>query len=237
MGILYRSLLDAGRIDAAADWLVHYRKFCRPQAKRFRKRLDTLVQQYGIRLQSIDDRISEGLIQPLEVSRLCAWVRPAMEELRAADSPRDTASGKRSKQVDSSVSTRNRSSLPIRKAVKNSRSALSRLLKETNRFTSTRIGTGMNDPSWITALDSEVNRVLVQIEHGVPRDMSLPNDESTSPISNPEEHGMLILPIPEVHPPFDELHQILEKAAERITGVSPVPFETEEDDDGHGYED
>ncbi len=237
LGILYRSLLDAGRIDAAADWLVHYRKFCRPQAKRFRKKLDALVQQYGIRLQSIDDRISEGLIQPLEVSRLCAWVRPAMEELRAADSPRDTTAGKRSKRMDSSVSTQNRSSLPIRKAVKNTRSALSRLLKETNRFTSTRIGTGMDDPSWITALDSEVNRVLVQIEHGVPRDMSLPNDEAASPISNPEEHGMLILPIPEVHPPFDELHQILEKAAERITGISPVPFETDDDDDGHGYED
>ncbi|MDD3468666.1 MAG: hypothetical protein PHE53_01640 [Thermoguttaceae bacterium] len=223
LGILYRSLLDAGRIDAAAEWLAHYRKFCRPQAKRFRKKLDALVQQYGVRLQSIDDRISEGLIQPLEVSRLCAWVRPAMEELRASDNPLNAKpSRKRSKQVNPSI--------PIRKAVKNAQSALTRLLKETDRLTSTRIGTGMDDPSWITALDAEVSRVLVQMEHGVPTDMSLPNEETSSPISNPEEHGMLILPIPEVHPPLDELYHLLEKAAERITGVDFSLFDKEDDD-------
>ena len=48
------------------------------------QRFDRLCKQYGMRLPSIAERLGERFIRPLEIDRLCALVRPAMEEIREA---------------------------------------------------------------------------------------------------------------------------------------------------------
>jgi len=55
------------------------------------ERFERLSKQYGMRLPSIAERLGERFVQPLSIDRLCALVRPAVEELQGELPPRSLA--------------------------------------------------------------------------------------------------------------------------------------------------
>ena len=50
------------------------------------KRFQRLSEQYGMRLPSIAERLGQRFVRPLAIDRLCALVRPAIEELQGSRS-------------------------------------------------------------------------------------------------------------------------------------------------------
>jgi hypothetical protein len=78
----HQVLLQQGRSEAAATWRQEIAQRSRGVAEDLLNRFRKLCAQYGIRLQSIADRLEERFVEPLAIDRLRAWVRPAMEELR-----------------------------------------------------------------------------------------------------------------------------------------------------------
>ena len=46
------------------------------------RRFERLCKKYGMRLPSIAESLSERFVRPLEIDRLCALVRPAIDEIR-----------------------------------------------------------------------------------------------------------------------------------------------------------
>ena len=249
LGVFYRALLDANRLAAAEEWNRLYRKFCRPQAKRFRKRIDRMVTEYGVRLQSLEDRISEGFVRPLEVSRLCAWVCPAMEWLRAPSEP-FAAPGRTDGGRNSS--RRNAAAAPGSTADAG-QLAWERLQKEMERMASLPIGTGMDDPSWISSLDHEIGRVRGAEHRTSMRGPSTTTEESgvgdgrdamlecpampgdpTGPAGDDDlagdagDRAPQWLPIPDVRIPLDELLNTLDELVDRYDSEDDFDEDEEE---------
>ena len=51
------------------------------------KRFQTLCETYGMRLPSIAEHLAERFVRPLQIDRLCALIRPAIEEVREGRPP------------------------------------------------------------------------------------------------------------------------------------------------------
>ena len=92
------------------------------------KRFDALCETYGMRLPSIAEHLAERFVRPLEIDRLCALIRPAIEELREGRPP----------------------------------SALRQLEEQVDRFTQETLGAGFELPSWLEALEQEVEQAQWQ---------------------------------------------------------------------------
>jgi len=75
-------LVRAGRGEAADRWRQAVIRRTGGVAAQHLKRFTQLCQKYGMRLPSIADRLGERFVRPLDVDRLCARVRPAIQELR-----------------------------------------------------------------------------------------------------------------------------------------------------------
>jgi len=86
--LAHRVLIRCGRTEAAEQWRKAVAKESSPWAEHHLRRLQQLSTRYGIRLRSVADRLRERFVQPLAVERLCALVRPAVEELRRGEPPR-----------------------------------------------------------------------------------------------------------------------------------------------------
>lgn len=79
-------LVRAGRGEAAERWRQAVIRRTGGVAEQHLKRFSQLCQKYGMRLPSIADRLGERFVRPLDVDRLCARVRPAINE-RRSDEP------------------------------------------------------------------------------------------------------------------------------------------------------
>src|SRR5205823_5274197 len=65
--------------------------YTREQADRHLAELDRLEREYGLRLRTIRDRLSERFVAPLVTDRLCARLRPAWEAARGGATESDDA--------------------------------------------------------------------------------------------------------------------------------------------------
>lgn len=118
-------LVRSGRIEAARMWRRAVARRSTNVADEHQRRFERLVKQYGMRLPSVADRLGERFVRPLAIDRLCALVRPAIDELRKHRPP-----------------------------------ASFRLLeREIAQFTNEPSGVGFDVPSWLEALEDEVDRV------------------------------------------------------------------------------
>lgn len=83
----HQVLVRGGRNHAARLWRRAVAQRTAPVADEHLQRLDLLSRQYGMRLPTVADRLGERFVRPLAIDRLCALVRPAMEELRRGRPP------------------------------------------------------------------------------------------------------------------------------------------------------
>ncbi len=81
--LAHQVLLQYHEEEAAATWRRAIAERSRMVADEHLDRYEKLCTQYGIRLRSIATRLEERFVRPLAIDQLCAWIRPAMEELRA----------------------------------------------------------------------------------------------------------------------------------------------------------
>jgi hypothetical protein len=81
--LAHEVLLRCGRTKAAGRWREAVAERTATYADDQLGRFDRLSAQYGVRLRSVADRLGERFVQPLDVDRLCALVRPAVEEVLA----------------------------------------------------------------------------------------------------------------------------------------------------------
>ena len=85
--LAHEVLVRCGRQEAAESWREAVARRTDAIADDHVKRLARLVRKYGMRLPSVADRIGERFVRPLAVDRLCALVRPAIDELRDGRDP------------------------------------------------------------------------------------------------------------------------------------------------------
>ncbi len=79
-------LIREGLHGAATLWREAVLKRSEAAADQNLQRYERLVTRYGMRLPSVAERLGERFIRPLEIDRLRALVRPAMEEVNDSDS-------------------------------------------------------------------------------------------------------------------------------------------------------
>jgi hypothetical protein len=85
--LAHEALVRSGRTGAARRWREAVADRTASIADEHLRRLDRLAADYGVRLRTVADRLGQRFVQPLAVDRLCALVRPAVEELRAGRKP------------------------------------------------------------------------------------------------------------------------------------------------------
>jgi hypothetical protein len=85
--LVHDVLVHCGRKEAAGQWRRTVLQRTKSVANEHLKRLEQLAKKYGMRLPSIAQRLGERFVRPLDIDRLCALVRPAVEELRAGVMP------------------------------------------------------------------------------------------------------------------------------------------------------
>jgi len=78
-------LIREGLDGAAALWREAVTNRSEAVAEQNIARYEQLVSRYGMRLPSVADRLGERFVRPLEIDRLRALVRPAMEELNESE--------------------------------------------------------------------------------------------------------------------------------------------------------
>ena len=159
VAIAHEVMVRLGRNKAAELWQREVARRTAGVADDHLKRLQRMSREYGMRLPSIADRLNQRLVRPLAIDRLCALVRPAIEELR--------------------------SDRPGR--------SFQRLEQETARFTEDPGGVGFDLPSWLEALENEVQRVRA-------RSAETEDEESQDP--SPD--------LPQVRLSMEEVHEQLE---------------------------
>jgi hypothetical protein len=82
--VLAHEVLVRRRREGAAEiWRRAVAERTSPIAEEHLKRFHRLCKKYGMRLPSIVEHLGERFIRPLEIDRLCALLRPAIEELRS----------------------------------------------------------------------------------------------------------------------------------------------------------
>jgi len=85
--LAHETLVRCGRDRAARRWREAVALRTSETADDQLRRFDELAARYGVRLRTVADRLRQRFVQPLAVDRLCALVRPAVEELRAGREP------------------------------------------------------------------------------------------------------------------------------------------------------
>lgn len=75
-------LARRGLGDAARLWLEPFSKFAGKFAEEHLDKLQALEQAHSVRLRTVADRIQERFLKPLDLDRICALVKPAVEEAR-----------------------------------------------------------------------------------------------------------------------------------------------------------
>ncbi len=128
VAVAHETLVRCGRDGAADIWRRAVAERTAPMANEHLRRFNALCEAYGMRLPSIAEHLAERFVRPLEIDRLCALIRPAIEELREGRPP----------------------------------SALRQLEEQVDRFTQETLGAGFELPSWLEALEQEVEQAQWQ---------------------------------------------------------------------------
>ena len=123
--LAHEVLVRCGREEAAKIWRNAVTERTSPIAEEHMNRFERLCKKYGMRLPSVAEHLSERFIRPLEIDRLCALVRPAVDEVRDGH--------------------------PQEK--------IRQLEKQIAQFTEEPAGAGFELPSWLDALEREMERV------------------------------------------------------------------------------
>ena len=84
--IVHDVLIREGLDTAAALWRDAVLRRSEAVARQNLERYEQLVRRYGMRLPSVADRLNERFIRPLEIDRLRALVRPAMQKVDQSQS-------------------------------------------------------------------------------------------------------------------------------------------------------
>jgi hypothetical protein len=87
VAIAHETLVRCGCDRAANIWRLAVAERTAPMADEHQRRFERLCETYGMRLPSIAGRLAERFVRPLEIDRLCALVRPAIEQLREGQPP------------------------------------------------------------------------------------------------------------------------------------------------------
>ena len=85
--LVHQVLVRCGRDGAAEIWREAIAQQTAPLADEHLSRFDRLCKKYGMRLPSIAEHLAERFVRPLEIDRLCALIRPALDEIRNARPP------------------------------------------------------------------------------------------------------------------------------------------------------
>ncbi len=85
--LAHRVLVRWDRQEAAEIWRKAVAERTARIAEEHLKRFERLCKKYGMRLPSIAESLSERFVRPLEIERLCALVRPAIDEIRGGGEP------------------------------------------------------------------------------------------------------------------------------------------------------
>ena len=87
VAVAHETLVRCGREGAAEIWRRAVAQRTAPMANEHVKRFQTLCETYGMRLPSIAEHLAERFVRPLQIDRLCALIRPAIEEVREGRPP------------------------------------------------------------------------------------------------------------------------------------------------------
>jgi hypothetical protein len=136
--LAHEALVRSGHDEAADVWRTAVAERTATIAEDHLKRFARLNRKYAMRLPSIADRLAERFVRPLEVDRLAALVRPAIDDSRAE--PAAAAGG----------------TAPEHSA------AFARLEAGIGQFTREVSGAGFDVPAWLEALQLEAERVLAE---------------------------------------------------------------------------
>ena len=126
--LAHEVLVRCGRDGAAEIWRRAVAERTAPIAEEHLKRFHRLCKKYGMRLPSIAEHLGERFVRPLEIDRLCALLRPAVDEIRNGRPP----------------------------------ASLRQLEEHIARFTQEPAGAGFELPSWLEALEQEMERIQWQ---------------------------------------------------------------------------
>jgi len=85
--LAHDALVRGGRDKAAATWREAIARRTGEIADDYLQRFASLIKKHGMRLPSIADRLGERFVRPLDIDRLCALVRPAIDELHGGGQP------------------------------------------------------------------------------------------------------------------------------------------------------
>jgi hypothetical protein len=129
VALAHQVLMRCGREGAAEIWRRAVAERTSPIAGEHLKRFNRLCKKYGMRLPSIAEHLGERFIRPLEIDRLCALLRPAIDEIRGGRPP----------------------------------ASLRQLEEHIARFTEEPAGAGFELPSWLEALEQEMERIQWQV--------------------------------------------------------------------------
>lgn len=76
------ALTRAGRVESAGRWIQRVTKLTQSVADDLKKRYDNLCEKYGVWMLSIQGRLDERFIRPLEVAQMCGLVFDAISAVR-----------------------------------------------------------------------------------------------------------------------------------------------------------
>jgi hypothetical protein len=128
--LAHEVLVHCGCDGAAETWRRAVAERTADIAEEHLARFNRLCKKHGMRLPSIAERLDERFVRPLEIDRLCALVRPAVDEIRD-----DRGAG-----------------------------AVRQLGERIARFTQEPAGAGFELPSWLEALEQEMERIQWQAD-------------------------------------------------------------------------
>jgi hypothetical protein len=80
--LVHEVLVRCGREGAAEIWRRAVAERTAPMADEHLKRFERRCKKYGMRLPSVAERLGQRFVMPLEIDRLCALLRPAVEGIR-----------------------------------------------------------------------------------------------------------------------------------------------------------
>jgi len=83
--LAHEVLVRCGRHEEAEMWTEAVSLTTGFSADRLLKKYDSLSRRYGMRLRSVAQHLEDRFVRPLEIDRLRALVRPALEELRRGE--------------------------------------------------------------------------------------------------------------------------------------------------------
>lgn len=141
--LVHEVLARQGRQDEARAWQASLEERTRTMAEDQLGRLAQLEEMHGVRLSTVRDKIEDRFIKNLGLDRLCALIRPVLDQSRAF------------------ALVRNAEMEPLASAEEQACPALGMLEAGLVPFMEKPAGVGRDVPEWIRKLELELQKVTV----------------------------------------------------------------------------